>query len=103
MDMMREVEKGIDVCEYVLNNDIQNAKTYKDRYRKDVEILINFNEAYMKDKTKELMLLISAKEQLEEIPKDNLFIMLKTKIYLGIIQRRINKTDKEINRTYAAC
>lgn len=54
MNVIKEIEKGIKNCNWILKNDIANAKEHKEYYSDEVDILIKANEKFLTMKAIEL-------------------------------------------------
>ncbi|MBP3255094.1 MAG: hypothetical protein J6M60_01185 [Clostridia bacterium] len=54
MNVIKEIEKGIKNCKWLLENDVANAKEHKAYYSDEVDVLIEANEKFLNMKTIEL-------------------------------------------------
>ena len=54
MNIIKEIENGINRCNWLLDNDIANAKEHKTYYSDEVDVLIKANEKFLTHKAIEL-------------------------------------------------
>ena len=91
MNVIKEIENGINNCNYLLENDIANAKEHKLYYSDEVDTLIKANEKFMNVKAKELEEWCNASEIVWNMPQSNIILRIKRKILMSIANNYINK------------
>ena len=99
MDVIKEIENGINNCNWLLNNDIANAKEHKMYYSDEVDVLIKANEKFLNAKTKELEAWCEASAAAWEIPQKGVFRILKRKILMSIANNHIDKISRDMFRS----
>ena len=91
MNVLRQIEKGVEEAEFILEHDVENAKKYKNSYREDVEILIQANDTFLENAAKEYKVWAETCEQVYEIPQTGIFITLKRDFLMMITNYYLNK------------
>lgn len=99
MDVIKEIEEGINKCNYLLTNDITYAKQHKIFYSEEVDVLIEANNKFLDMKSKELEAWCEASAVAWEIPQNNSFIRLKRRILMWIANNYINKISRDMARS----
>lgn len=95
MNVLKELQKAVVRCKYVLAYDRENAKEFKEKYRVQVEFLNQVNEKYFEEKTEELQAWCNASVVAFNIPQKGLK-KLERKIKMNITNNHISRLCKEI-------
>ena len=99
MNIIREIEKGINNCNFLLEHDIANAKEHKQYYSVEVDVLIEANKKFLDMKSKELAEWCKASAAAWSIPQDNFIIRIKRRILMNIANNHIDKISNEMFRS----
>ena len=99
MNVMREIENGINACNELLAYDIENAKAHKIHYREEIDVLITANEKFLDAKTKELEAWCDASVTAWNIPQNHFFLRIKRKFLMWIANNHIDKISGEMFRS----
>ena len=99
MNIIREIERGVNNCKFLLEHDIANAKEHKQYYSGEVDVLIEANQKFLDMKTKELAAWCDASVIAWNIPQDNFIIRIKRRILMNIANNHIEKISNEMFRS----
>ena len=95
MNVLKEIQKGIWRCQYLLENDVTNAKRYKIHYREEVDILIAANTKFMDQSVKKLQQWCEISAIAWNIPQKGIQ-KLKRKLVMSIANNQIDKLSTDI-------
>ena len=99
MNVIKEIERGINNCNYLLEKDIANAKEHKLYYSDEVDVLIKANKKFMDVKSRELEEWCNASVIAWNIPQNNIILRIKRKILIAVANNYISKISYEMSRS----